>query len=224
MVKNPPAKAEDMDSVPGSGRSPGGGNGTPLQYPCLGNPVDRGAWRATVSGVKESWIQLRRLGTHSARSSLLLAGFSLVAAIRGYSPVWGSGFMLRRLLLLVSRVSRVRGLRWWPCDMQDPPEPGIKPVAPALTSGFLTARATREAPKLPCLQGGADGQLAWEAPGLEALVGAQVISQFLLQEAPIFSRVILASWALPPGPTVFAQPCPAILTQLCPGRSPAHPL
>ena len=49
--------------------------------------MDTGAWRATVSGVKESWIQLRRLGTQSARSSLLFAGFSLVAAIRGYSPV-----------------------------------------------------------------------------------------------------------------------------------------
>lgn len=69
------------------------------------------------------------------------------------------------------------------------------------------------------LQGGADGQLAWGA-----LVGAQVIGQFLLQEAPILSRVILGSWALPPGPTVLAQPCPATLTQLCPGGPPAHPL
>ena len=37
--------------IPGSGKSPGGGNGNPLQYPCLGNPLDRGAWRATVHGV-----------------------------------------------------------------------------------------------------------------------------------------------------------------------------
>ena len=39
-----------MESVPGSGRSPGGGNGNPLQYRCLGNPMDRGAWQATVYG------------------------------------------------------------------------------------------------------------------------------------------------------------------------------
>ena len=41
----------DLSSIPESGRSPGGGNGNPLQYPCLENPMDRGAWRATVPGV-----------------------------------------------------------------------------------------------------------------------------------------------------------------------------
>ena len=51
IVKNLPAKAGDMDSIPGSGRSPGEGNGNPLQYSCLGNPVDRGAWLATVHRV-----------------------------------------------------------------------------------------------------------------------------------------------------------------------------
>ena len=53
MVKNPPANAGDVGSVPGLGRSPGGGNGNPLQYSCLGNPMDRGAWWATVHGVAE---------------------------------------------------------------------------------------------------------------------------------------------------------------------------
>ena len=43
---------------PGSGRSPGEGNGNPLQYSCLGNPMDRGAWRAMVHGVVKSWTQL----------------------------------------------------------------------------------------------------------------------------------------------------------------------
>ena len=43
MAKNPPANAGDVGSIPGSGRSPGGGNGNPLQYSCLGNPMDRGA-------------------------------------------------------------------------------------------------------------------------------------------------------------------------------------
>ena len=51
MVENLPANALDLGSIPGSGRPPGGGNGNPLQYPCLGNPMDRGAWQATVHGV-----------------------------------------------------------------------------------------------------------------------------------------------------------------------------
>ena len=54
-VKNPPANAGDSGLIPGTGRSPGEGNGNPLQCPCLPNPVDRGAWLATAHGVtKES--------------------------------------------------------------------------------------------------------------------------------------------------------------------------
>ena len=48
VVKNLPANAGDTGLIPGSGRSPGEGNGNPLQYSCLGNPMDRGAWRAAV--------------------------------------------------------------------------------------------------------------------------------------------------------------------------------
>ena len=51
MVKNPPTSAGDMSSIPGLGRSPGEGNGNSLQYACLGNPMDREAWWATVHGV-----------------------------------------------------------------------------------------------------------------------------------------------------------------------------
>ena len=51
MVKNQPANARDMGSVPGLERSPGQGNGNPLQYSCLGNPMDREAWWAIVHGV-----------------------------------------------------------------------------------------------------------------------------------------------------------------------------
>ena len=55
VVKNPPANTGDTGSIPGSGRSSGEGNGNPLQYSCLENPMDRGAWPATVRGVaKES--------------------------------------------------------------------------------------------------------------------------------------------------------------------------
>ena len=56
-VKNPPASARDVKdagSIPGSGRSPEEGNSNPLQYSCLANPMDRGAWWAIVHGVAES--------------------------------------------------------------------------------------------------------------------------------------------------------------------------
>ena len=56
MVKNLPVNAgdeRDMGSIPGLGRSPGKGNGNPMQYSCLGNPIVRGAWWATVYGVAE---------------------------------------------------------------------------------------------------------------------------------------------------------------------------
>ena len=59
MVKNlPPSVGDaDVDSIPGLGRSPGGGNGNPLQYSSLGNPMDRRAWWATVHGVSKSQAQ-----------------------------------------------------------------------------------------------------------------------------------------------------------------------
>ena len=58
-VKNPPANEGDVrnvGSISGLGRSPGQGNGNPFQYSCLENPMDRGAWWATVHGVTKSWI------------------------------------------------------------------------------------------------------------------------------------------------------------------------
>jgi len=54
VIKNLPANAEDADLIPGSGRSPGGGHGNPLQYSSLENPIDRGAQWATVHGVAKS--------------------------------------------------------------------------------------------------------------------------------------------------------------------------
>ena len=66
MVKNLPAKAgdtRDVGSIPGLGRSPGGGNGNPLQYACLENLMDGGPWWATVHGVTKSWTQLKQLST-----------------------------------------------------------------------------------------------------------------------------------------------------------------
>ena len=58
MVKNPSVNAGDMALIPGLGRSPGGGNGNPLLYSCVGNPMDKGAWQAIVHGVAKSWRQL----------------------------------------------------------------------------------------------------------------------------------------------------------------------
>ena len=59
-VKTPPANAGDTDSIPGWERSPGGGDGNPLQYSCLENPRDGGAWWATVHGVAKSQTRLSR--------------------------------------------------------------------------------------------------------------------------------------------------------------------
>ena len=56
--KESAASAGDAGSVPGSRRSPGGGNGNPLQYSCMGNSMDSGAWLATVHGIAKSWMGL----------------------------------------------------------------------------------------------------------------------------------------------------------------------
>ena len=58
MVRNLPNNAGDTGSVPGLGRFPGEGNGNPLQYTCLENSMDRGAWWATVHGVSKNQTQL----------------------------------------------------------------------------------------------------------------------------------------------------------------------
>ena len=59
VAKNLPANAGDAGQIPGSGRSPGGGHGNPLQYSRLGNPMDRGTWWATVHGITKSQTQLK---------------------------------------------------------------------------------------------------------------------------------------------------------------------
>ena len=67
VVKNLPADAGDtgdVDSTSGLGRSPGRGHGNPLQYSCLENSIDGGAWWATVHGVTKSWTQWKRLSPH----------------------------------------------------------------------------------------------------------------------------------------------------------------
>ena len=73
MIKNPPASAEDVrdtGSIPGSVRSLGGGHGNLLQYSCLENPTDRGAWRSTVPGVSKSRTRLTDLALMQAGPNL----------------------------------------------------------------------------------------------------------------------------------------------------------
>ena len=81
VVKNPPANAgdiRDMGSIPGLGRSPGGGHGNPLQYSCLDNPMDGGVWWATKCQTGLEWL--------STHHMILQKGYSLVTANR-WKPV-----------------------------------------------------------------------------------------------------------------------------------------
>ena len=73
VVNNPPATEEgvrDVDLIPWEelGRSPRGSHGNPLQYSCLENPMDRGAWRATIHKVTQSQTPLKQLSMHAARA------------------------------------------------------------------------------------------------------------------------------------------------------------
>ena len=68
VVKNPPTNAadvRDLGSIPGLGRSPGGGHGNSLQYSCLEIPMDRGACWGTVHGFAKNWTQLKQPNTHA---------------------------------------------------------------------------------------------------------------------------------------------------------------
>ena len=75
-------QAEDTGSIPGSGRSPGGRNSNPLQYSCLGNPMDRGAWRATVHEVTKEMYTTKRINKspHHFQDRPIKTSFLLPAA------------------------------------------------------------------------------------------------------------------------------------------------
>ena len=88
LVKYPPTSAGDpgdLGSIPGSGRSPGGGRGNPLQYPCLENPMDRGAWRATVRGLHRVSHDCSDVAHLQAPSPLLLMIWSAERYPNGWS-------------------------------------------------------------------------------------------------------------------------------------------
>ena len=63
--KESPCTAGDMSSIPALGQYPGGGHGNPLQHSCPENPIDRGAWQATVCGVTKSWTEATGYFTHA---------------------------------------------------------------------------------------------------------------------------------------------------------------
>ena len=75
MEKNPPANAghiRDVGSIPGSGKSLGGRHGNPIQYSCLENPMDRGAWRATVHRVAKSQTRIKQPSINSTSDNHLI--------------------------------------------------------------------------------------------------------------------------------------------------------
>ena len=97
VVKNPPAKAGDVGSIFDLGRSPGEGNGNLLQYSCLGNPVDRGAWWATIHGVAKSQTQLSDFTSLHFKYGLLGGSVvkNLPAHVEDLGSIRGSGRSLR---------------------------------------------------------------------------------------------------------------------------------
>ena len=113
MVKKSPANAgdtRDRSLIPGLERYPGGGNGNLLQYSCLKNPTDRGAWQATIHGVTKSLIRLKQLSRHTCKIQKLanktMFYFSSVqfshSVMSDYSPPGSS----------VHGILRVRILEW----------------------------------------------------------------------------------------------------------------
>ena len=94
MVKNLPANAgdaENADSVPGLGRSLGEGNGNPLQYSCLEDPIDRGAWQITAHGGCKESDTAERLSTHSFCTELCPTPDSYVEGPNSNVMVFGDG-------------------------------------------------------------------------------------------------------------------------------------
>ena len=84
VVKNPPANAgdlRDVSSIPGLGRSPGGGHGNPLQYSCLKNLMDRRVWKASVHWVTKSRTQLKQLSRHTCTMCHIYYDFVIVLTV-----------------------------------------------------------------------------------------------------------------------------------------------
>lgn len=126
VLKNPPAsvgEVRDVGSIPGSGRSPGGGHGDPLQYFCLKNPTDRGTWRATVRGIAELHT------TEPAHTHTTQAVITEVAGMGQASH--GRGFLAHNMLSSVLCINLLQLQQQYLYRMFPPrPMPPPLPVSP----------------------------------------------------------------------------------------------
>ena len=98
VVKNPPANAgdaRDVGSIPGSGRSPGGGNFNPLQYSCLENPIDKGAWRATVQRVGHDWASNMTWNSTQNRVFKIEKMFIRIEGLEVGPQTWTTDFLIK---------------------------------------------------------------------------------------------------------------------------------
>ena len=105
VVKNLPANAGDLRDaglIPGSGRCPGGGHGSPLQYSCLENPLDRGPWWAMVHRATKNQVRLKQLSMHACPEKQTHTGFP-------------GGPVVENLPCDVRDTSSTPGLRRFPC-------------------------------------------------------------------------------------------------------------
>ena len=152
--KESACNAGDLGSIPGSGRSPGEGNGNPLQDSCLEDPMGRGAWRATLHGVTRVGHDLTTKPPAAARG-----GYSLLQRVGSHCH--GSPCRRAQLWDVSPSVVKVRGLSsrsplefsragsvvavWAQslCRMWDLPGPGVKSVSPALAGRFFTTEPSR---------------------------------------------------------------------------------
>ena len=132
VIKNQPANAGDIRDaglIPGSGRSPGGGHGNPLQYSCLENPMDRGAWWATVHGVAKTQTQLKQLST-----LLCWSWWTLLSCVRLFVTPW-----------TVHGIFQLRMLEWvaFPFS-RGSSQPRDRTQVSRIAGGFFTSSARGE--------------------------------------------------------------------------------
>ena len=166
----------DVGLIPGSGRSPGGGNGNPLCYPCLENPTDRGAWRAMVHGVSESdmtehstyIIDEQRCVSFRVQQRDSVSHIHVSILFSNYFHIWVISESFQRSTLLthsttpsISLHSRSKRLSWgslsWTLIPGGRRPQGTWPWAPE-RGGLLHTRTP-----------GTSGQLDWAACGLVSL-------------------------------------------------------
>ena len=110
--KESACNASDPGSFPGSGRSPGEGNGYPLQYSCQENPMDRGAWWATVHGVPKSWTQLSNTFTFSFLAKLWKFWTSVSSSINWERLTLGSTWRVNAITY-IKYAWCLMGVGWW---------------------------------------------------------------------------------------------------------------